>query len=261
MATDLDGSNWSDLLAAIKDADKYVALDLSAFTGMSSFNPKTSTGGEDLVISIALPDTTSSILNGTTTIRYKEIRTISGSGIKDIAFYAFIACTSLTSVSFPNAESIGQGAFAATSLTSVSFPNAESIGQGAFAWCTSLTSVSLPNATSIDNQAFDGCTSLRTVDFPKAMSIGRYVFGYTGSAALSISLGPIAPTLGIFIFEEILETKNVTVKVPSGATGYGTSPTDDTSENWGNAFRGKGWDGTSYLTGTLNSNINLTITH
>jgi hypothetical protein len=56
--------------------------------------------------------------------------------------------------------------------------------------------------------------------------------------------------------------KSVTVKVPSGATGYGTVPFDngDTSaDNWGNAFRGKGWDGTSYLTGTVNGNITLTI--
>jgi hypothetical protein len=49
------------------------------------------------------------------------------------------------------------------------------------------------------------------------------------------------------------------VIVPSGATGYGASPVNTTADNWGNAFRGKGWDGTDYLTGTVNSDINLTI--
>jgi hypothetical protein len=58
--------------------------------------------------------------------------------------------------------------------------------------------------------------------------------------------------------------KSVTVKVPSGATGYGTIPatytTDAAAYNWGNAFRGKGWSSTEgYRTGVVNSNITLTI--
>ena len=56
------------------------------------------------------------------------------------------------------------------------------------------------------------------------------------------------------------DPKNVIVRIPSGASGYGVLPfnnADTSSSNWGNAFRGKGWDGTSYLSGTVNSNINL----
>ncbi|MDR0387854.1 MAG: hypothetical protein LBH57_07420, partial [Treponema sp.] len=53
--------------------------------------------------------------------------------------------------------------------------------------------------------------------------------------------------------------KTVTVKVPSAATGYGSSPTNPTDDNWGNAFRGKGWDGTSYSGAEVNSNITLYI--
>jgi hypothetical protein len=63
-------------------------------------------------------------------------------------------------------------------------------------------------------------------------------------------MGPTAPALGATIFYDVTTNKNVTVKVPANATGYGTSPTDATTENWGNKFRG----------GILvNSRINLTI--
>jgi hypothetical protein len=51
----------------------------------------------------------------------------------------------------------------------------------------------------------------------------------------------------------------VSVKVPSTAlSAYGPVPTNTTENNWGNAFRGRGWDGTAYLTGTVNSKITLT---
>jgi len=54
-------------------------------------------------------------------------------------------------------------------------------------------------------------------------------------------------------------TKPVTVRFPaSGAGSYGSAPTDTTSLNWGNAFRGRGWNGTNYLDGTVNPGINLT---
>jgi hypothetical protein len=65
------------------------------------------------------------------------------------------------------------------------------------------------------------------------------------------------------MFHYVYATKTVTVKVPSGATGYGTVPGTYTgsgaADNWGNAFRGMGWDGSSYQGGTVNSNVSLTI--
>jgi hypothetical protein len=60
------------------------------------------------------------------------------------------------------------------------------------------------------------------------------------------------------MFAGVTVAKTVTVRVPSGATGYGVSPTD-TTVNWGNGFRGMGWDGSSYLTPYINSDISLTI--
>ena len=64
---------------------------------------------------------------------------------------------------------IGEWAFLyCTSLTSVNIPNSvTSIGNGAFLYCTSLTIVNIPNSvTSIGNGAFYDCTSLTIVNMP-----------------------------------------------------------------------------------------------
>jgi hypothetical protein len=144
----------------------------------------------------------------------------------------------------------------------VSLPEVTSIGYSAFAYCTALQSVSLPEVTSIDSGAFYNCTALQSVSLPKATSIGTHAFGRTGSTALTITLGSTVPSVGVDMFSNVAGTKNVTVKRPSNAAaGYGSSPTDTTSNNWGNAFRGKGWNGTTYGTGTVNSYITLTITN
>ena len=93
-----------------------------------------------------------------------------------IGGFAFSGCGSLTSVSLPNATTIGDNAFyGCGSLTSVLLPNAATIGGGAFDGCGSLTSVSLPNATTIGDKAFEGC-SLTSVSFPNATTIGGYAF-------------------------------------------------------------------------------------
>ena len=108
-------------------------------------------------------------------------RSIAGSFSSDMFFNirdgAFRYCSSLTSVSFPNATSIGGRAFNnCTGLTSVSIPNATSIGTQAFYNCSSLTSVSIPGATSIGDFAFHNCRKLTSVSIPGATSIGQYAF-------------------------------------------------------------------------------------
>jgi hypothetical protein len=133
------------------------------------------------------------------------------------------------------------------------------VGSDAFGYCAALEAVSLPAVTSIGYFAFVGCTALTTVSLPAAQTIGEWAFAYTGDPDLEITLGSAAPTLGTGIFRDVDTSKTVTVKVPSGATGYGSSPTDITTQNWGNGFRGKGWTGTAFSTGTLNDKITLTI--
>jgi hypothetical protein len=100
------------------------------------------------------------------------------------------------------------------------------------------------------------------VSLPAVTTIGANAFAFTGTAkALTITLGDTAPTLGIEMFSGVTTgTKQVTVEVPAGATGDGSSPANTTENNWGNAFRGRGWNGTNYLFDSVNSRINLTIT-
>jgi hypothetical protein len=181
---------------------------------------------------------------------------------------AFAGCTGLTSVDLPAATSIDYYAFyGCTGLTTVDFPAAISIGNSAFEDCTGLTTVNLPAATSIGNNAFVRCTGLTTVNLPEATSIDYHAFRSTGNQTITITLGATAPTLEYGMFFGVSSTKIVTVKVPSGATGYNTNNAlpvtitgSDTTENWGNGFRGGGWDGNAIAYAqSVNSYISLTI--
>jgi uncharacterized repeat protein (TIGR02543 family) len=227
------------------------------------------------------------------------LTTLSLPKAESIGGYAFIFCTGLRSVSLPaSLTAIGINPFAGcVNLTGISvdaanlvytarngmllnkaetvliaYPAANGdvtlttitgIGDGAFGGCTGLTSVSLPMATSIGEGAFDFCTGLRSLTLPVAETIGYQAFAETGGTALTITLGAEAPSLAIDLFYDVSVPKTVTVRVPAGATGYGTIPATysgaDATNNWGNAFRGKGWNGTNYLGGTVNSNVTLTI--
>ena len=182
--------------------------------------------------------------------------------VTSIGQFAFRNCTSLTSVNFPLVANILSYSFeGCTSLTSVDFPLATNPGdshQAIFYGCTSLQEVSLPLVTKIEHSTFWECTSLSKVYLPLVTSIGDMAFVSTGSTPLTITLGAAAPKVGTSTFSGC-PTKNVTVLIPPGAKGYGSSPTDNISSNWGNAFRGWGWDGTNYLTGNITTNIKLTI--
>jgi hypothetical protein len=177
-----------------------------------------------------------------TTVSFPEATSIGNS--------AFSSCYALTTASFPEATSIGEYTFSVcTALTTVSFPEATSIEDYAFSSCTALTTVSIPKITSIGDYAFSGCTSLTTVSFPKVTSIGGYAFYASGRGLLTITMGAAAPTLvSGNTFEGINGSRNVTVRVPSGASGY--------TDTWQTAFKGRGNTG---YTGTVNYNINLVV--
>jgi uncharacterized repeat protein (TIGR02543 family) len=168
--------------------------------------------------------------------------------ITSIASYAFEGCTSLQSVDLPQATSMGLNAFKG---------------------CTSLRSVDLPQATYIGINAFEGCTTLQSLNIPTVTTIYGYAFMNTGTATLSITMGSVAPGLSDLIFYQTAAPKTVIVKIPTGATGYspasspfsGTAVTvsgTDAAANWGNGFRGGGWNGTMG-TGSINQNISVII--
>jgi hypothetical protein len=184
--------------------------------------------------------------DGATLIAYPTAAgaVVTPDSITGIAAYAFTGCTALTSVSLPNVTEI----------------------RAAFQGCTALTSADLPAVTSIGGFAFSGCTALTTVHLPSVTRIiGRSFIG-TGGTALTVTLGSTVPTLEENTFDGVDTAKTVTVKVPSGAAAWSGivsgSPYNETgsyTNNWGNAFRGMGWNGTGYLTGTVNANIIITI--
>jgi hypothetical protein len=186
-----------------------------------------------------------------TTASFPRATTIGG--------WAFQSCTALETVDFPRAITISGGAFTScTALETAEFPEVTSIGQEAFG-ATALTTADFPEVTAIGDQAFRDCTSLTTVKLPAATSIGGQVFRDTGTRALTVTLGETAPALGVGTFYLVALTKNVTVQVPSGASGYGSSPTN-TAPNWGNGFRGGGWTGAGFgSAGLVNTKINLRI--
>lgn len=190
------------------------------------------------------------------------------------AFYS----NKLTGINFPQVTSIGSEAFSGCSdIQDVNFPLATSIGSGAFASCGRLQSASFPLVTTISSSHFTYCSALQILNIPK---VTNFDFDFSRNTSLSIiTMGAVAPTtLKYDMFSSITTAKTVRVKVPSGATGYtpaaspfaGTSVTvsgTNTAVNWANGFRGGGWNGyafdtgSSYLQGVnyINQNISLII--
>ncbi|MDR1178278.1 MAG: leucine-rich repeat domain-containing protein [Spirochaetaceae bacterium] len=307
---ELTDSNWEGLLERIDDVPR-VALDLSRCTMPDSMNgalPGTfdpdntnnsTISGKGKIVSLVLPDTAESIADGAsfanpTFEHFDALESVVGKAVATVGKNAFASCTELSSVRFPEADTIDNNAFYGTGLSSLgpeSLPKATTIGNGAFFECDGLTSVNLPEATTIGNGAFQdcrnlplvnlpkaigigdvafsGCTSLSSVSLPKATSIGREAFANTGTTKnLTVTLGDTPLELGEGMFYGVSGSKTVTVKVPAGASAWSGiisgSPYSGTETSggphWGEGFRGKGWNGIDdYLYGSVNTNISLTI--
>jgi hypothetical protein len=103
--------------------------------------------------------------------------------------YAFWGCTSMTSVTIPNATGI--------------------IKEHAFAGCTSLETVDIPNVTWLEQDVFEGCAALEAVDFPLVTSIGDHTFA--GTNLISVSL-PKVTKIDTRLFEG--HTKLTSVSLP-----------------------------------------------
>jgi hypothetical protein len=230
----------------------------------------TNGSGKDKIVSLILPDTATSIKAGTvygSTFKehFTELKSVSGANVAAISDYALRGCNKLTTVDFPTATSIGEYAFCeCTALTEVNFPEVQTIVYGAFTACSNLAEASFLKAETIGVDAFQYCSALAEVNLSSAKSIGTAAFTSTGSGDLTITLGKTPPTVEWGVFHIINAPKTVIVKVPSDAEeGYGEVPYEysstDSENNWGNAFRGKGWNGETYGNDSVQSNINLTI--
>jgi len=228
---------WQQLLNSIESTRKYINLDLSACTMTgTSFNPVASVfKGKQYIVSIILPTVATSIIE--------------------------------------SEDNLGAAFSSFSSLKSISGASITTIGKYAFYSCRKLQSADFPQVTTIGESSFRGCDGLATLNIPKVTSIGGHAFAYTGNTALTITMGTNAPSFPntSMFFDVSTTTKQVKVKVPSGATGYtpftGTSVTvsgADKTANWANGFRGGSWNGHTWAWPdlaniTINQNISLTI--
>jgi hypothetical protein len=202
-----DGSGvWATINRTVKNAGKYVILDLSAC----------SVYGKQIESNINFPGSCMNIIKDNGYIKGiilpRELTSIVGA--------AFSGCSSLTSITIPGSvTSIGARAFSGCgSLASVTIAEGlASIGERAFYRCGSLASVDIPGSvtdigdkafsecgslasvtiaeglTSIGYAAFSGCSSLASVDIPNSVtSIGSDVFdGCTGLTSVTIGADAI----------------------------------------------------------------------
>ena len=160
-----------------------------------------------------------------------------GMSLANVGSYAFMYCTSLTSVNLPNCTSVANAAFVGCSslskftglmatednrclmsngtilafapagLTSYTREDCTSVGSYAFYDCTSLTSIDLPSCTTIGYSAFEECTSLSSVNLPNCTTVSYYAF-YNCISLTSIDL-PSCTTVGYGAFEECTSLSNV----------------------------------------------------
>jgi hypothetical protein len=234
-------SGWRLLLSEIGRTTRQVALDLSICTMNGTvFNPDNSSvvaASQDRIVSLVLPNVATSIPNEISSRpafnNFTQLRSVTGANILTIGTRAFENCTWLEQVNFPAATSIGNRAFQSCSrLPRVTFPAVTSIGNNAFQGCTFLVEANFPVAATVGSNAFNSCTRLANLSIPAVTQINSNAFNSTGTTALTIIMGATRPTLSGSIFSgTYISQKAVTVRVPSGATGY-----DDSA--WQNSFRG-----------------------
>ncbi|MDR2176684.1 MAG: leucine-rich repeat domain-containing protein [Treponema sp.] len=170
--TDTADSAWAKISGAVRNAGKYVILDLCNCT----FQDNT------------VSSETGQVIQDNTYIK----GIILPKGLTTIGRGAFNDCTSLAGVGIPpGVTSIGNEAFYyCIALASVDIPpGVTSIGNEAFYYCIALTSVDIPEGvTSIGDDVFGGCSALASIRIPASLaSIGQTAFaGCTALTSITV---------------------------------------------------------------------------
>ena len=141
--------------------------------------------------------------------------TLGGKPVTRIGKSAFLSCSGLTSVTFPDSvASIGEFAFFSCSgLTGVTFPDSvASIGEGAFNSCSGLTSVTIPNGvTNIEAEVFCRCSGLASVTIPTSVtSIGNEAFESCRNLT-NVAIPAGVTNIGNWVFEDCVALASVTI--------------------------------------------------
>jgi hypothetical protein len=205
-------SGWRQLLDAVNTVGKFVDLDLSDCTmSGTEYNPGSANTGEKMIVSLVLPNTAKSIIEGETWTNsafkyFSGLKEVTGLNVSNIGSFAFYPSANLVKVSFPTVTEIGSRSFeGCTSLTEVSFPKALNIDSRAFEGCIKLTEISFPAVTKIETDAFEGCTSLADANFPLVINIETKAFyGCTNLKEISF---PTADSIG---FQAFMNCTNLT---------------------------------------------------
>ena len=135
--------------------------------------------------------------------------------------YAFLACSSLTSITLPpDVEFIGLWAFRdCLNLASINIPsNVRSIGEDAFLNCSNLISLQLPDdLAEIKKGAFASCTNLVSINIPSSVTtIGINAFRDCSSLeSIIIPSGVTAIERGAFSGCSSLNSVNIPAEVTS----------------------------------------------
>ena len=118
-----------------------------------------------------VPDQSREIIEGTVTA-------VDNNLVESVREYAFYNVTSLESVKFDSALSVGQKAFeGCTSLESAILPLVTTVASNAFLNCSSLETVQIPSASSVSYGALRG-TALVNIELPSVSSIPGEMFAY-----------------------------------------------------------------------------------
>ena len=213
-----------------------------------------------------------------------NLNSIDLSKVTDIGGYAFFDYTKLTSVNLSKLVNLGGGAFTGNrqdlrfvvennpnfstiqnnrilikngdtvvsvpSLSgAITIPNVIYVASHAISpWVSQLI---LPDVETLWTISCYHALSMNSLEIPKIINILSNSFSNCFNLT-SIKMGRTAPIIGTNALsndEGIRDPKTITIRIPNGATGYGTATarTDVTTKNWANGLRGAGWNGTTCL--------------
>ncbi|MDR3020070.1 MAG: leucine-rich repeat domain-containing protein [Treponema sp.] len=250
-------TNWTELLKVLDTADRYVDLDISECTGMTTFAPGAKNTGEKMIVSLVLPKTTETISAGTDVpqfLFFSSLRKIKGTEITEVGDYSFYNTKTLSAIDFPVLNTIGEYAFAYSGLTGVTIPaGVSTVKTHAFYGCTGLTSLiifedgletiesyafyaaritslTIPDSvTNIEENAFAQCASLTGITIGGGLeNMDGFVFGdYQKLEAINVSEDNMEYSSQNGVLYN--SAANALIRYPAGKKGAFTVPDGVTS--------------------------------